>query len=77
MKQFKIRCSAIGQIMGSMAGGITDIQLNKLIALETKRDTEKGNTAKQQEELEMLLEKKDDQQHDPLGKGGAPMFEIE
>ena len=55
MKQFKIRCSAIGQIMGKLSGGITEIQQKKLDTLQAKEK----RTVKQQEEMEALVIKQD------------------
>lgn len=53
MKKFKIRCSAIGNIMGST--GITEKQLETIATLESKDKL----TEKQQETLDSLIKKRD------------------
>ena len=53
MKEFKIRVSAIGKIMGGAE--ITEIQLKKIQSLEEKEK----RTEKQQEELDRLIHKRD------------------
>lgn len=54
---FKIRCSAIGQIMG-LVGRPTEIQLADLAELEKKK-ADKGLTDKQQATLDSLIAKRD------------------
>jgi len=45
MEQFKIRCSAISEIMGALKGGLTETQAKNLATLEAKEK----RTAKQEE----------------------------
>ena len=55
--QFKIRCSAIGSIMG-LVGRPTDKQLQDLADLEKKK-ADKGLTDKQEADLQSLIAKRD------------------
>lgn len=52
---FKIRASAVSQIMGKLSGGITETQAKNLKTLEDKEK----RTAKQEETYQELLKKKD------------------
>lgn len=52
---FKIRASAVSQIMGKLSGGITEVQSKNLKTLEDKEK----RTAKQEETFQELLAKKD------------------
>ena len=52
---FKIRASAVSQIMGKLSGGITETQSKNLATLEAKEK----RTAKQEETYQELLAKKD------------------
>jgi len=57
---FKIRASAIGQIMGKMSGGITDKQAEELKKLQAKPLEGKGClTDNMKSKIKELLEKKD------------------
>lgn len=61
MKKFKIRCSAIGNIMGG-SSGITEKQLETIATLEAKEKL----TDKQKETLNSLIKKRDTKE---LGQG--------
>ena len=55
MEQFKIRCSAMSEIMGALKGGLTETQAKNLATLEAKEK----RTAKQEETRKELLAKRD------------------
>lgn len=55
MKKFKIRASAVSQIMGKLSGGLTETQAKNLATLESKEK----RTAKQEETYKDLLIKKE------------------
>ena len=62
MKEFKIRCSKIVEIMGG--NGITELQAKKITELQNKPK----RTDKQGEELQRLIEKRDNPQLPPGAK---------
>ena len=55
MKKFKIRCSAISEIMGPLKGGLTENQEKELKTLEAKEK----RTEKQGERMQELIKKRD------------------
>lgn len=59
MKNFKIRCSAIGSIMTDSRDSITEKQLEKIQTLKEKISSPKGLTITQSEELKKLTAKRD------------------
>jgi hypothetical protein len=60
-----VRCSAIGKIMTEPKGCITEKQLVKLQELQVK-ETQKGLTPKQLEELAQLILKRQESEDEPL-----------
>lgn len=70
MKEFKVRCSGIGEIMGDVfKASLTDNQIEELKKLEEKEKP----TAKQKEKIEYLIQKRDSKPE--LSKGARSHVE--
>lgn len=70
MKEFKVRCSGIGEIMGDVfKASLTDNQIEELKKLEEKEKP----TAKQKEKIEYLIQKRDSKPE--LSKGAKSHVE--